>query len=304
MMQAALLAIALVFGINCVLAETITPSEVSSPIKGGVENIVYKKGEGPQLKVATYNMGAARISNLEQVTNAIKAIDADIIALNEVDKLTGRSSKKDQAKEIAERLNLHYAFGRAIDFDGGEYGVAVLSKFPITTSEVVPLPSGNDPKEHEPRAVLVAEINAAKAGFKSPIVFMVTHLDFKEDHIVNTEQVRALVDVTKSNIKLKNIKDITTKIKILAGDLNDTYNCEQFKELYRYYNLVADKDPNKMRSWPARNPMADLDHIFTSRGQIWSVQEVSVLEGKDNGIKWDAVSDHNPVVAKLQLLEQ
>lgn len=276
---------------------------VSSPIKGGVVNKVYSAQEAPELTMATYNMGAARISNLDSVTQAIKTLKADIVALNEVDKNTKRSGNKDQAAILAKSLGMHYSFGRAIDFDGGEYGVALLSKYPIINSEVVPLPSG-DPNEHEPRVVLVSEIDASSLGFESPIVVLTTHLDFKEDHIVNTEQVRALIDVTKSNIKLKHIKDVTTKIKILAGDLNDTYNSEQFKELYRYYNLVSTDNPNDMRTWPAVNPMADLDHIFTSRGQIWRVSSLKVLQGNDRGINWAQTSDHNPVITTLKLLEQ
>lgn len=279
--------------------EASSAASVLNPIKRGIENKVYDNG--PTVTVATYNMGAARVSDIDTIATAIKALDADIIALDEVDNKTERSGKVDQAKYLADKLGLHYAFGRAIDFEGGQYGVAILSRHPIAASEVVPLPSG-DPKVDEARIVLAAEI--AVPGFDTPIVFMNTHLDYKEDHSIQQTQVQRINDLAVANVSLNNIKDFTTKIKILAGDFNDTYNSANVAELSRYWNLVATDDPNDMRSWPAANPMADLDHIFTSRGQIWDIKSLEVLQGNDRDIDWDGASDHIPIVVKLQLKEQ
>lgn len=279
--------------------EASSAASVLNPIKRGIENKVYDNG--PIVTVATYNMGAARVSDIDTIATAIKALDADIIALDEVDNKTERSGKIDQAKYLADKLGLHYAFGRAIDFEGGQYGVAILSRHPIAASEVVPLPSG-DPKVDEARIVLAAEI--AVPGFDTPIVFMNTHLDYKEDHSIQQTQVQRINDLAVANVSLNNIKDFTTKIKILAGDFNDTYNSANVAELSRYWNLVATDDPNEMRSWPAANPMADLDHIFTSRGQIWDIKSLEVLQGNDRNIDWDGASDHTPIVVKLQLKEQ
>ncbi len=279
--------------------EASSAASVLNPIKRGIENKVYDNG--PIVTVATYNMGAARVSDIDTIATAIKALDADIIALDEVDNKTERSGKVDQAKYLADKLGLHYAFGRAIDFEGGQYGVAILSRHPIAASEVVPLPSG-DPKVDEARIVLAAEI--AVPGFDTPIVFMNTHLDYKEDHSIQQTQVQRINDLAVANVSLNNIKDFTTKIKILAGDFNDTYNSANVAELSRYWNLVATDDPNDMRTWPAANPMADLDHIFTSRGQIWDIKSLEVLQGNDRNIDWDGASDHTPIVVKLQLKEQ
>lgn len=279
--------------------EASSAASVLNPIKRGIENKVYDNG--PIVTVATYNMGAARVSDIDTIATAIKALDADIIALDEVDNKTERSGKVDQAKYLADKLGLHYVFGRAIDFEGGQYGVAILSRHPIAASEVVPLPSG-DPKVDEARIVLAAEI--AVPGFDTPIVFMNTHLDYKEDHSIQQTQVQRINDLAVANVSLNNIKDFTTKIKILAGDFNDTYNSANVAELSRYWNLVATDDPNDMRTWPAANPMADLDHIFTSRGQIWDIKSLEVLQGNDRNIDWDGASDHTPIVVKLQLKEQ
>ena len=149
-------------------------AEALNPIVEGVTNKEYKKG--PVIKVASYNMGAARVSNIDEVTNAIKALGADIVALNEVDNKTERSGKVDQAQYIAKQLGLHYAFGRAIDFEGGQYGIAIVSKYPIENWEVVELPSG-EPGVDEQRIVLAAEIKHDK--FDSPIIVLNTHLELQ-----------------------------------------------------------------------------------------------------------------------------
>lgn len=274
--------------------------EVLNPVKKGVTDKIYASNR-PAVRIAQYNIAAARISSIEAVTNAIKALRADIVTLNEVDKNTARSGNVDQAAYIAQKLGMHYIFGKAIDFDGGEYGVAILSKFPIKTSEVVNLPNGQEGID-EPRIVLIAEIEHPR--FDTPVVVMNTHLDYKEDHILQGHQITRINDLAVANIALKNIDDFTNKVKILAGDFNDTYNSNNIAELERYWDPVVANEPHKMRTWPASNPMADLDHIFTSRGQRWLVRNVSVPSASEHKIDWAATSDHRPVVAELQLIER
>lgn len=64
---------------------------------------------------------------------------------------------------------MQFAFGKALDFDGGQYGVGILSKYKIDKSQVVNLPSGNA----EQRIVLLSQIT--KPGFDSPIIIMFSH---------------------------------------------------------------------------------------------------------------------------------
>ena len=276
-----------------------TPAEVPAPVSEGVTNKEYKKG--PVIKVASYNIAAARVSSLDSVTMAIKAIDADVIALNEVDNKTARAGGVDQAKYIAEKLGLQYAFGPAIDFEGGKYGIAVLSRYPISSYEVVNLPQG-EPGVDEDRVVLAVEINHEK--FDTPVVILNTHLDYKEDHVLQRKQIATINDIAVANVSLKQIRDVTTKVKILMGDFNDTGNSDNIAELSRYWDLVTLQDRYRMRTWPSANPMADLDHIFTSRGQRWTLKSLTIPKGKEMGIDWASVSDHLPVIAVMTLYER
>lgn len=146
--------------------------KVFTPEKGGIPNMEYAWNDAPTVTVVQYNMAAARVGTIDDLAKAIATLDADIISLNEVDNMTERSGKVNQVEALAKKLNMHYAFGRAIDFEGGQYGVAVLSKYEIAKTQVVNLPSGND----EQRVLLASEI--AVPGFDSPILFMNTHLDW------------------------------------------------------------------------------------------------------------------------------
>ncbi len=277
------------------MAASLNSDEVLNPVKRGVENKLYE--DGPTLKIASFNVGAARVSDIKTVASAVALLDADLISLNEVDRLTKRSGGVDQIAEIAKEAKMYYSFGKAIDFDGGEYGVAFLSRFPILNSQTIKLPSG----DAEQRVAFINEVQAP--NFDSPIVMITTHLDFTEDHKLQLEQVRAINDLAVANVDV-DFKDFTTKIKILAGDFNDTYNGPALQELSRYWNLVKDEDDREMmRTWPASNPMADLDHILTSRGQVWEVKEAQVLEDSEDFV-WSNVTDHLPVVATLKLIEQ
>ena len=85
----------------------------------------------------------------------------DIIALQEVDQGTRRASRVDQPAEFARLTGMRVVFGRNIDFDGGGYGTAVLTRLPIRSSESVKLKSfyRRHAKRHtEQRGVQVLEL--------------------------------------------------------------------------------------------------------------------------------------------------
>ncbi|GKX54471.1 hypothetical protein SOASR030_05830 [Leminorella grimontii] len=279
------------FGVN---AET----KVLTPEKGGTPNKVFTAAQAPTMTVATYNMAAGRVSNLTQVAQAIKSLNVDLIALNEVDVNTQRSGKVDQLGELAKMTGMHGAFGRAIDFEGGQYGVAILSRYPIEKQQVFPLPSGDT----EQRVLLIVQVK--KPGLDEPVLFMTTHLDWQADPMLRQQQIREIQNIVSGSTD-SSFSEIASRIKILAGDFNDVSGSAVINELQNQWTPVLQKDKD-MRSWPAANPAFDLDHIFTFRGQRWSVESLVVPNQKAQwqGVDWPATSDHVPVVAKLKLMEQ
>ncbi|MEQ5183446.1 endonuclease/exonuclease/phosphatase family protein [Providencia alcalifaciens] len=284
--------------VSCGATAATTGSEVLMVQNGGTPNKVYSANK-PTIKVATYNIGknelAADVANLDELSKAIAKIDADVIVLTEIDNKTARSKKVNQLEEIAKVNKMDFAFGKALDFDGGEYGVGILSKYKIEKSQVVNLPSGGA----EQRVVLLSQIT--KPGFDSPIIIMGTHLDWQKDPTIRIGQVRHILDATIGDTET-GFDNIAASIKILAGDFNSTAKEQPIQEISYFWDPVEKKGVN-YRTWPAVNPAIDIDHIFTYKGQVWDVKTMTIpTDSKD--FQWSKVSDHLPVIAELELQEQ
>jgi endonuclease/exonuclease/phosphatase family metal-dependent hydrolase len=88
---------------------------------------------GPtRLRIATWNIRAARSAPLSDIAAEVAAMQADVIALQEVDVRTRRSGFVDEPAALAAALGFHYAFAASIRWDEGDYGLAVLSRWPLT----------------------------------------------------------------------------------------------------------------------------------------------------------------------------
>ena len=105
--------------------------------------------QSDRLTVLTFNiqigMGMDKKTDLERTAAVIKAVKPDLVALQEVDRKARRSGGVDQAVELARASGMHLIFGKAsvregIDEDGGDYGVAILSRFPLKRSKNHQLP--------------------------------------------------------------------------------------------------------------------------------------------------------------------
>lgn len=259
--------------------------------------------KAPQIKIANYNIAGGLRNHqldLDKVANAINALDADIITLEEVDQNTQRSGGKDQAKELAERTKMYFSYGIATEMQGGKYGNAILSKFPIEKNNVFKLPSGN----YEPRALMLSKIIVP--GFDSPVYIYNTHFDWHEEDDVRMSQARFINSIVFDDLDLdKDFPNLATGITLLMGDFNSVKDDRIVKELGKYWNLVeiAGKDT---RTWPASNPGLDLDHIFTGKGQKWKIEQLTIPndDKEELDIQWQTTSDHIPVMATLKLVEQ
>ncbi|MFD2145783.1 endonuclease/exonuclease/phosphatase family protein [Mucilaginibacter antarcticus] len=115
------------------------------------------------IRVLSYNVRhcsppATGLIDIDATAAAIKKQNPDVVALQEIDVNTGRSGKLiNQATELGKKTGMIAYFGKAIDHDGGEYGVAILSKHGLRDPKVYKLPTDESTKgEH--RVVLYAEI--------------------------------------------------------------------------------------------------------------------------------------------------
>jgi len=135
----------------------------------------------PPLRVLVYNIHAGKdaggVDNLARVAEVVKETGADLVLLQEVDRETERSGRVDQVAELVRRTGMHGVFGKTLDYQGGGYGIALLSRWPVSGDTLIHLPV-DPPQERaggsrEPRGALRARVEAPGGA----LYVLNTHLD-------------------------------------------------------------------------------------------------------------------------------
>lgn len=174
-------------------------------------------GDPPPLRVLVYNIHAGKdaggVDNLERVAGIIAHSGADVVLLQEVDSATRRGNGIDQLASLAARTGMQGVFGSTIEWQGGSFGLAVLSRHPITAHRLVPLRT--EPLQprtgytREPRAMLVASV----ATPHGTLAVINTHLDASRDGTWRLQEAQHLSAVADSLLRAG------TRV-IVGGDLN------------------------------------------------------------------------------------
>lgn len=220
--------------------------------------------------------GRKGVIDLEAIARVIRSESPDLVALQEVDVNIARSGKVHQAEALAQMLGMHYFFARAIDFGGGEYGVAILSRYPLSDTRFVPLPEAAEP-EAEDRVLATATVALPDGRF---IRFGSTHLD-----------------VTSAANRLQQVQTINTIAAsselpfILAGDLNDLPESTAIAELDKVFTRTCQSDCEP--TFPQDGPNRTIDFISYTQASPFTVLSQKVVPER-------YASDHLPVVATLR----
>lgn len=228
--------------------------------------------------VASYNIRHGRgiddVVALERTATALRALDADLIGLQEVDERVNRSGRIDEAAFLGARLGMRYAFGAFFDYDGGRYGMAILSRFPILESRSIRLPDGE-----EPRVALMATV-ALPGGDTVAVVNV--HFDWLDDDADRFAQAEFLTNTLQQ----------LTRPWLILGDFNDLPTS---RTLGLFYPLVegARKPAGARFTFPAPDPAKEIDYIFAAKGYGWEIGELTVRGDS-------ATSDHRPVTARVR----
>ena len=176
-----------------------------------------QRGGQQHARVLVYNIHAGKDAalhdNIARVVALVKETNADIVLLQEVDKGTRRSAGQDQPAMLAAGTGLHVAFGRTLDYDGGEYGIAMLSRWPIRGDTLIHMPI--DPPQaraggsYEPRGALRATL-ATPSG---DLTVVNTHLDPSGDDHYRRQEVETLLRIAA---------EVSSGRILVGGDLNST----------------------------------------------------------------------------------
>ncbi|QQE11256.1 endonuclease/exonuclease/phosphatase family protein [Planctomycetota bacterium] len=233
------------------------------------------------VRVMTYNIhfgtGLDGELDLERIANVIKDSDADLVALQEIDKGTKRTGGVDMPRELQKLTGMYHTFGKTIDYQGGEYGLMLLSKWPIYDIAVNELPYSRDA---ERRVALSGLVNVPGMG---EVRLVSTHLQWMpigDKH----EQAKALNRLFANS-------DVTPVI--LGGDFNAGYGSPTMSEMLKFWQVSSKIDTGM--TFPADKPNKQIDHVMTSGAIRFDTKSIEVIDEQ-------VASDHLPVVVDLELI--
>jgi endonuclease/exonuclease/phosphatase family metal-dependent hydrolase len=233
-----------------------------------------------RLRVLSYNIhhgeGTDGKFDLERIARVIRAQGPDLVALQEVDVKTRRSGGVDQAAELGRLTGMRVTFGRAIDYEGGQYGQAILSRVPPEDFKLHVLPG--DP-QREQRAAVASRVRPW--GKNGPRVrFVGTHLH----HLDETDRLAQAAELNK-----RFTGDETPTV--LVGDLNARPDSRTMATLLAHWQDASAGSAGD--TFPAGAPDRRIDYILLRPTGAWRVVESRVVEEP-------VASDHRPVAATLE----
>jgi endonuclease/exonuclease/phosphatase family metal-dependent hydrolase len=241
------------------------------------------------LRVLTYNIHAGKDAqqehNLERVARIIHDAAADVVLLQEVDRGTERSGREDQIATLARLTGLNSAFAKSLDYQGGEYGIAVLSRFPLDSVRVVRLqvrpPQERSGGLHEPRVGLHAIVRTPRATLH----IVNTHLDPASEPTYRHQEVIGLLAHIAQTVP-------PDAALVLGGDLNARPDTPEIVALALSFTdawvRCGSADPG--HSFPAHEPDRRIDYLLIRHSSCTTARVLDVR-----------ASDHRPVLAAIQL---
>lgn len=243
------------------------------------------------LGVMTYNIHSCINMNgkidPDRTGSVIAALDPDIAALQEVDVNRARTGFTHQAEHLARHLGMTSRFFTLLEMFGERYGLALLSRFPVTSLRQIHFPSERKNLRREARGAQLAEVDTPLG----PVRVLNTHLGlFRRER---NRQIKALFEDQWFAQALK--QDLPL---VVCGDFNAGARSFVYKRLTEH---VADIQlQTTQRGYPkatffSRYPLLRLDHIFVSR-QL-RAERVIVPDGYEARL----VSDHLPLCGELVL---
>lgn len=227
------------------------------------------------LRLMTYNIknanGMDDVRSFQRIANVINNASPDVVAVQEVDSMTHRSGQKYVLGEIAERTQMHAYFAPAIDYDGGKYGVGLLTKQAPIRLQTMPLPG-----REEARTLILAEFE--------DYIYCCTHLSLTEEDRMESLKV------------LKTFADSSKKPFFLAGDMNAEPESAFIKELQKEYQIISNP---KQPTFPAPEPKETIDYIASLKQNAAGFAVISARV-----LNEPVASDHRPLLVVLRTAEK
>lgn len=228
----------------------------------------------------TYNIhhgeGTDGKLDLKRIADLIRGEGADLVALQEVDRGVRRTDRRDLPKELSELTGMQSVFHNNFSFQGGEYGNAILSRYPIvwhTNHHYTMLVEG------EQRGLLQARIRTPQGE----VLLMVTHLDYRPDSTERLAQAKTLPSFRTQHPTLP---------VLIAGDFNAVPGSPTHRAMTRSFQDVWDiAGKGQGFTHPSESPRKRIDYLFTD--------PVSPLRPVRSWTACSVASDHCALLAEF-----
>lgn len=238
------------------------------------------EGRGFKVNLTLLSLNAHKFLSpfrLRRTLSALKKLldqyNVDLVFLQELQYSNHTQDLNNDPLEIlADQTWPYFAYGKNAIYSGGHHGNAILSKYPIKSSENI------DISNHvlESRGLLMGTIDLPKVG---NVVLACTHLDLSE--VGRRKQYKKILNSLSFAIE-------TQTPTILAGDLNDWKNkSDHFLGPHGFVSVELSP------SYPSFFPLLKLDKVFLHKA---AAQSAKTLDSKE----WRKISDHLPIYVEIK----
>ena len=211
--------------------------------------------------------------DFEAMAAVIKKCAPDIVGLNEMYGKSHMEEYDSQTEKLSDLSGLtHYKFAEACTLEEGTFGNGVLSKFPFSSIEIIPIPEEEiktGDQLYEPRCLL-------KVKYHNGLTVLITHFGLNHD-----EHIHAV------NTVIENLED---KKCVLMGDFNVTPDNAVLKPIQERLVDTATYFDKPYLTFPSKDPFKKIDYIFVSK-------DIKVISAD---VPQLAVSDHLPHTVEIE----
>ena len=220
-----------------------------------------------------HGAGLDGVLDRERIASVIRSVDPDVVALQEVDQGVERTDRVVQAGAYGSLTGMEAVFGAFMEYQGGRYGMALLSRHPILSWENHRLPPGA-----EPRSALTARIRMPASGREVVVAGI---------HFYRTEEER----MAQARRTAEILEPHTVPV-LLAGDFNSLPGSPVMELLAQGWAVPEKEGPRY--TFPADEPAREIDFILVRPHDGFRVLEYRVLEDP-------VASDHRPVLMVVEI---
>lgn len=227
-----------------------------------------------QFKIMTYNIrhgsGMDDRWDISRTVDTVRRCAPDILCLQEVDRFTGRSFGADEPAMMAAMLDplRYWEFVKSIDFGGGEYGNAVLSREKPLSVRRFALPGVN-----EARSLIACEF----ARYTVCTMHCSLHEEARMESVGTVASLAASAD----------------KPLFITGDWNAKPDSPFLAAVREHFTLLS--DPSVLTCHAAVPDMC-IDYVAVDTAHASSVEVLSA-----EVVAEPLASDHRPVLVSLSL---